>query len=136
MVRPALVAMALAGGAAAALSQTSADQAARELADRYQREHDEVIRMFREDANYEEADRPDALVFFNSKESLTYLVTKPGHPAHPGVVVRKIVPAGGSLFVESDGVGRGNQLALRIWIMELDEQTRQDAAASQPRRTP
>lgn len=126
MVKRRLAAIALACCACAALAQTTAEQAARALADRYQREHDEVIRMFRSEPDYEEADQPDTLFFYNSKEMRTYLVTKPEHPAHPAVVIRRIERAGAGLMIDSQGIGRGDQEALRRWIRELDAQSRQD----------
>lgn len=136
MVRQALAAFTLAFGAIAALSQTPAEQAARELAARYQKEHDDVIRMFRADPDYEEADQVDVLFFYSGKEGRTYLVTKPGHLAHPAVVIRRVVPMGAGLFVESDGIGRGDQLALRRWLMELDAQAREEAERKRERRAP
>ena len=88
----------------------------------YQKEHDEIVTMFRTETGYEEIDRGDVLQFFDQKHSRAFLVTKLGHPAHPAVVTRQVIEQGGHLFQKINGIGRGDQKALKIWIDYLDSE--------------
>lgn len=101
-----------------ALAQKPADI----QSNQYEQEHNEVIKMFRTETGFEEIDRGAVLQFIDKKHSRVFLVTKPGHPAHPAVVTRQAVEQDGQLFVRSNGIGRGDQNALKTWIDYLDSE--------------
>jgi hypothetical protein len=88
----------------------------------YEKEHEEVITMFRTETGFEEIDRGEVLQFIDNKRSRVFLVTKPGHPAHPAVVTRQAIEQDGKLFIKSNGIGRGDKQALKIWIDYLDSE--------------
>ena len=115
-----MIATALLILSASAMAQTPSDKQRAE----YQREYDEVVKIFRTETGFEEVDQGDVLQFFDKKHSRVFLVTKPGHPAHPAVVTRQAIEQDGHLFLKSSGFGPGDQNALKIWIDHLDSEGR------------
>ena len=90
----------------------------------YEREYTEIVKIFRTETGYEEIDRGEVLQFIDRKNARVFLVTKPGHPAHPAVVTRQAVEQDGYLFLKSSGIGRGDKNALKIWIDYLDSEAK------------
>lgn len=88
----------------------------------HQQDYAEVLKIFRTETGFEEIDRGEILQFIDKKYGRVFLVTKPGHPAHPAVVTRQAIERNGQLFVKSDGIGQGDQKALKIWINFLDSE--------------
>jgi hypothetical protein len=102
----------------------NAQQLSHEQRAQFQKEHDEIVAMFRTETNYHEVDRPDVLQFIDRKNSRVFLVTKPGHPAHPAVVTRQAIEDKGQLFVKSKGIGKGDQEVLKTWVDYLNAEDR------------
>lgn len=128
-VRRAAACLLLAGTMAQAPAATpSAEQAAQ-----YEKEHAEVVTMLRTESGFEEIDRGEVLQFIDKKRGRVLLATKPGHPAHPALVVREAVEEAGQIFIKSRGTGRGDEKALKTWIDYLDAQAKQDVDAARAR---
>ncbi|UVH59112.1 hypothetical protein NWF24_06795 [Variovorax paradoxus] len=90
----------------------------------YEKEHADIVKMFRTETGFEEIDRGEVLQFIDSKQSRVFLVTKPGHPAHPAVITRQAFEYKGQLFLKSGGMGRGDQNALEIWVNYLNSEAK------------
>lgn len=106
------------------LSVSAMAQPSDEKRAQYEKEHAEIVKMFRTETGFEEIDRGEVLQFIDNKQSRVFLVTKPGHPAHPAVVTRQALEYKGQLFLKSNGMGRGDQNALKIWVDYLDSEAK------------
>jgi hypothetical protein len=125
----AAIAFVMLGGSA--LSQTPSETKQIE----YEKEHAEIVTMFRTETGFEEIDRGEVLQFIDNKRTRVFLVTKPGHPAHPSVVTRQAIEQDGNLFIKSNGVGRGDKQALKIWIDYPDSEVKRAVDQSHEKRT-
>jgi len=62
---------------------------------------------------------PKATVITDEKNFTVYVFTKPDNPAHPGVIVRKLVNEKDGAYFDTDGYSDGPdsaQLALKTWM--------------------
>ena len=71
-------------------------------------------------SHYEQSEFAHQLVIIVEQERAIYVFTQPGHPAHPAVVVRKIVPRGINSEVQRMGHYAGNETAFAAWWREFD----------------
>ena len=82
----------------------------------------------------ERKDYPDLVIFDCQKELALWYFTKPGNPAHPGVVKRSVVQSNGAVSIRESGQSYGSdddQPAFKDWmgsIMALDEKVKEDMA--------
>lgn len=81
-----------------------------------QAEQARLLDRFRARAGIVETDAGDHVRLFERDPARVLLFTKPGHPAHPAVVTRKVLDKDGHLFVATDGIGTGNRAALEAWV--------------------
>jgi hypothetical protein len=111
MRRWALVGLLVVAGAA--YGQSDADTRRYE---RFMKDREELLTLFRSTPRLAEIDRPDVIQFIDRSRGQVFLVTKEGHPAHPAIVTRQMVEVSGQLAVKMDGDGGGSKEALKRWI--------------------
>jgi Protein of unknown function (DUF4019) len=80
--------------------------------------------MFRDEVlakpGMERKESGNQLVITVSAESAIYVFTQPGHPAHPAVVVRKLVTVDGGTSINRMGHFAGNEQAFATWWKAFD----------------
>jgi hypothetical protein len=81
--------------------------------------HAEMLADFRAQPGYVESDAGDYIHFLDVAKHRVILVTKPGHPAHPAVVVSRLVEKDEGVAMEPEAVGRGDKAALKAWTDSL-----------------
>jgi len=62
---------------------------------------------------------PHATVMTDEKDLTVYIFTKPNSPAHPGVIVRKLVNGKGGAYMDTEGHSFGPdsaQPAFQAWM--------------------
>jgi hypothetical protein len=62
---------------------------------------------------------PHAIVITDKKDFTVYIFTKPNTPAHPGVIIRKLVNENGGAYFDTEGHSDGPdsaQPAFKAWM--------------------
>lgn len=69
-------------------------------------------------------DHPGYTVYLCDDGLAYYIITKPGNPAYPGVIVRKVVVREGGTYIDTDGVSFGSdadQPAFKAWMNNISK---------------
>lgn len=57
------------------------------------------------------------------EEKSIYFFTTEGHPAHPAVVIQKIIQENGNLMIETSGYTAGDRKIFEEWLNLFNQQT-------------
>ncbi len=110
------------------LAQSQADE---ERYNRFMKEREKVLALFRATPQLMETDRPNVIEFVERSGKGVFLVTKEGHPAHPAIVTRRVLEVNGQFAIKMDGDSGGSKEALKNWI---DYMAAEDAKAVEAKR--
>jgi hypothetical protein len=64
-------------------------------------------------------DFPNHTIFICDHGLTYYIITKPNHPAYPGVIIRKLVDGDGGTYMDTEGHSFGadaDQPAFKAWM--------------------
>ena len=62
----------------------------------------------------------DHKIYRVDSEKTQYYATKPNHPAHPFLIINKLVEAEEGVFFELSGEGTGNKIETKKWFDEIN----------------